>query len=358
MEFADILAALAFLINGLPVALMAIGYGFASVPTGLAYIVGAAGMLISSQPVPIGFQAESVILAGEMGKDSQERINIVFYTGILMAVLGGFGILGTIVDFIGPEILYAMMAGVGVILAKAGTNMFKTRPIIAFTSLATAGIAYFLFNGNPNQIVYMVIISVGASSVLHLIMLHLGKADKKLSLDVDMSIEKFIPIKFKINPNIVRSTLALCAMQVGANIAFTEVMADFAGTTAKADAVTIYSGIGDSISAAFGGGPVEAVISGTAFAPNPLSSGILFSVFFAVLLFSRSVPKLAKYMTTECVTGFLVIVGALSIFSGNALTALQISPLVAGMTIVVTATTDPFLGMVAGLLVRLGLGFI
>ncbi|MDD4324329.1 MAG: NCS2 family permease, partial [Eubacteriales bacterium] len=224
-EFADVLAALAFLVNGLPVALMAIGYGFASVPTGLAYIVGAAGMLISQQPIPIGFQAESVVLAGEMGKDRHERLNIVFYTGIIMAIMGAFGLLGAVTDFIGPEILYAMMAGVGVILAKAGTNMFKTRPIIAMTSLVTAGIAYFAFDGNPNQMVYMVIISVGISSILHLILMHYGKDENKQPLDVDMSIEKFIPIKLKINPNIVRSTLALCAMQIGANIAFTEVMA-------------------------------------------------------------------------------------------------------------------------------------
>lgn len=358
MEFADILAALAFLVNGLPVALMAIGYGFASVPTGLAYIVGAAGMLISGQTIPIGFQAESVVLAGQMGRDRQERINIVFYTGIIMTILGVLGILGQIVDFIGPEILYGMMAGIGIILAKAGTDMFKTRPIIALTSLITAGIAYFAFDGNSNQMVYMVVISVGISSILHLVLMHYGKDENKQVLNVDMSIEKFIPIKFKVNPNIVRSTLALCAMQIGANIAFTEVMADFAGTTGDADAVTIYSGIGDSISAAFGGGPVEGVISGTAFAPNPITAGVLFSIFFAVLLFSKSVPKLAKYMTTECVTGFLVVVGALSIFSGNALTALQAAPLIAGMTIVVTSVTDPFLGMVAGLLVRLGLGFI
>lgn len=355
MEFADILAALAFLVNGLPVALMAIGYGFASVPTGLAYIAGAAGMAISGQIVPIAFQAESVVLAGKMGKTRQERLNIVFFTGLVMVVVGAFGALGAIIDFIGNDILFAMMAGVGVILAKAGVDMFKSRPIIAAVSVVSAGVTFFALQGHPNQMVYTVIASVFISSIVHLIMIKTGKADTSKNIAVDMSIEKFIPLKLQVNSNIVRSVLALCTMQIGANIAFSEVTASFAGQSANADAVTIYSGIGDSISAFFGGGPVEAIISGTGFAPNPMTAGIILSILFMVVLFAKVVPKAAKYLTTECIAGFLIIVGAISVFSINAASALEISPAIAGVTMVITATSDPFIGMIAGLLVRYGM---
>ena len=42
----DLLAALSVILNGLPQGLLALSFGFASVPTAFAFIVGAIGCLV------------------------------------------------------------------------------------------------------------------------------------------------------------------------------------------------------------------------------------------------------------------------------------------------------------------------
>ena len=74
--FKDLLAALSVILNGLPQGLLALSFGFASVPTALAFVVGSAGCLISGSVAPISFQAETITLAGTMGKDMQERASL------------------------------------------------------------------------------------------------------------------------------------------------------------------------------------------------------------------------------------------------------------------------------------------
>lgn len=64
----DILAAIGVVLNGIPQGLLALSMGFASVPTALGFGVGVIGCLLLGSVAPISFQAETIVLAGTMGK--------------------------------------------------------------------------------------------------------------------------------------------------------------------------------------------------------------------------------------------------------------------------------------------------
>jgi len=116
--------------------------------------------------------------------------------------------------------------------------------------------------------------------------------------------------------------------------------------------LTLYSGIASAVSAAFGGGPVEAIISGTAAAPNPMASGILMMVIMAAVLALGLLPKMAKYVPAQSIAGFLLVLGAIVVFPTNMSAAFEGNPIIAGVTAVVTASVDPFTGMLAGVVLR------
>ena len=65
----DLLAIIGVVLNGLPQGLLALTFGFASVPTALAFFVGAVGNTITQSVAPISFQAETITYAGTAGKD-------------------------------------------------------------------------------------------------------------------------------------------------------------------------------------------------------------------------------------------------------------------------------------------------
>ena len=69
----DLLAIIGVVLNGLPQGLLALTFGFASVPTALAFFVGAVGNTITQSVAPISFQAETITYAGTAGKDRSER---------------------------------------------------------------------------------------------------------------------------------------------------------------------------------------------------------------------------------------------------------------------------------------------
>ncbi len=346
MSFQDILAAIAVVVNGLPQGLLALTFGFAAFPTALAFIVGPIGMLVFQQVAPISFQAESIVLAGTLGKDRSERLNIVFFTGIIMAIVGAIGLLEPTINFIGPSILNGMMAGVGIILAKVGLEMFKEEKLTTAVSLLTAILTYFI----TKDLVYTIVISVFSSS---LIWLYFNKKKIKENKEaVDLQYEKLIPLKFNLSPNVIRSTLAMVTLQIGGNIAYASITGSLANAPVNVDHVTLYSGIGDAVSSFFGGGPVEAIISGTAVAPNPTMSGIIMMLIIAAILFAKLLPKIAKYVPNQSIAGFLFILGAVVVFPTNMGIGLEELPVVSGVTAIVTAVTDPFIGMVSGIIVR------
>lgn len=109
------------------------------------------------------------------------------------------------------------------------------------------------------------------------------------------------------------------------------------------------------VSALFGGGPVEVVISATASAPHAVWSGVLMMVIMAIILLFGILPKIGKYIPTASIAGFLFVLGAIVTLPGNAiesLTADGSGGIVGATTIVVTSITDPFVGMVAGVVMQ------
>lgn len=346
MSIQDILAAIAVVINGLPQGLLALTFGFAAFPTALGFLVGPIGMVLTGQVAPISFQAESIVLAGTLGKDRNERLNIVFFTGIIMAIVGGIGLLQPTIDFIGPSILNGMMAGVGIILAKVGIEMFKEEKVTGAVSLTTGILTYFI----TDNLVYTIVVSVFASSIVWLFQNKEKLRENKEPANLEN--EKLIPLKINLNSRIVRSTLAMTTLQIGGNIAYASITGGLANRPVNVDMVTLYSGIADAVSAFFGGGPVEAIISGTAVAPNPVMSGILMMLIIAAILLAKLLPRIAKYVPNQSIAGFLFVLGAIVVFPTNMSLGLEGTPVIGGVTTIVTAVTDPFIGMVAGIITR------
>ena len=354
MEFLqDILAAIGVVLNGIPQGLLALSMGFASVPTALGFGVGVIGCLLLGSVAPISFQAETIVLAGTMGKNMRERLSMVFFAGVTMAALGACGLLTAIVNFAGETVLNAMMAGVGLVLTKLALGMMKENKLVGITSVVTAVLVYFFLGQN---LVYTIVISLVVSSA----------AAKLAGQDIGGSVgtaEKMGRLKLEkpiFNLSVLRGALALACLTVGANIAFGSITGGIAGASQNVDHLTISSGLADAVSALFGGAPVEAIISATAGAPHPVTAGVLMMGIMAVILFCGLLPKIGKYVPSQSIAGFLLILGAVVTVPGNAAAAFAGTgagdTIVAGVTMGVTAFTDPFFGMLAGTALKLLFG--
>ena len=354
MEFLqDILAAIGVVLNGIPQGLLALSMGFASVPTALGFGVGVIGCLLLGSVAPISFQAETIVLAGTMGKNMRERLSMVFFAGVTMAALGACGLLTAIVNFAGETVLNAMMAGVGLVLTKLALGMMKENKLVGITSVVTAVLVYFFLGQN---LVYTIVISLVVSSA----------AAKLAGQDIGGGVgtaEKMGRLKLEkpiFNLSVLRGALALACLTVGANIAFGSITGGIAGASQNVDHLTIYSGLADAVSALFGGAPVEAIISATAGAPHPVTAGVLMMGIMAVILFCGLLPKIGKYVPSPSIAGFLLILGAVVAVPGNAAAAFAGTgagdTIVAGVTMGVTAFTDPFFGMLAGTALKLLFG--
>lgn len=233
MEWKDIIAALSVVLNGLPQGLLALSLGFASVPTALAFLIGATGNAITGSVAVVSYQVETIALAGTLGKTMRDRLSMIFVGGAIMATIGLFGFLEKIVSFIGPVITSGMMAGVGIMLTRVSWDMARNNMPVGIVSMSTGLLTYFV----TRDLVYTVTISVLISSLISL----------------------------------------------------------------------------------------------------PL-------------------PKIGRYIPSESISGFLFVLGAIVTVPTNAISALTggeaSSSLVGGVTMVVTSISDPFFGMLAGLLMR------
>lgn len=341
----DLLAALGVILNGLPQGLLALSFGFASVPTALAFLTGAVGNAITGSVAPISFQAETITVAGTMGKNMRERLSMIFIGAGIMTVIGVFGLLEQIVNFIGPVITNGMMAGVGIMLARVSLDMAKKNKIVGFISMLVGFVVYIV----TNDLVYTIVLSVVISSVSSIIL-------KKDTAHVEIPREKFVLQKITFNLDILRGALAMVCLNIGANIAFGNITGSMANTAVNIDHLTVISSIADMGSSLFGGAPVESIISATGSAPHPVLSGILMMVAMAIILLSGLLPKMGKYIPSESIAGFLFVLGAIVTVPINAAAALEGASLVGGVTMAVTAITDPFLGMLAGLAMKFFVG--
>lgn len=344
----DILAALSGVLNALPQGLLAMTFGFASVPTALAFVVGAVGSAATSNVAVISYQAETITLAGTMGKNMRERLSMIFFGAAILLVIGLFGFLESLIDWIGPIITTGMMAGVGIMLTKVAWDMAKNDRIIGITSMVSALVTYFA----TKDLVYTITASVLLSSIVYTFI----KKKDVTNPDNLLMKEGMFRQKLVVNPSVIRGALAMVCLNIGANIAFGKINGEIANTDVNVDTLTIISSLADMASSFFGGAPVEIVISATASAPHAVWSGVLMMVLMAIILFAKLLPKIGKFVPSASIAGFLFVLGAIVTLPGNAISALTGegagNGIVGGVTMIVTAITDPFLGMLAGIIVQ------
>lgn len=347
----DLLAAISGVLNALPQGLLALTFGFASVPTAIAFVIGAFGNAVTSNVAVISYQAETITLAGTLGKNLRERISMIFFGALIMLIIGLFGLLERIIDWIGPVITNGMMAGVGIMLAKVAWDMARNDRLVGISSFASALIVYVA----TNDLVYTITISVILSSIIYFFV---KKGEQEIKDNAPK--EKLVLQKLILNPMVIRGALAMVCLNIGANIAFGKINGDIASTEVNVDTITIISSLADMGSALFGGGPVEVVISATASAPHAVWAGVIMMLLMAIILFVKLLPKIGKYVPSASIVGFLFVLGAIVTLPDNAAAALTAesggATWIAGVTMVVTAISDPFLGMLAGVIMQLLLG--
>jgi AGZA family xanthine/uracil permease-like MFS transporter len=385
----DIAGALSMLADVIGEGLVGISLGWAAKPTGIGFIVGLVFLLGFRSLAPVSFEVESLTIVSRIAKRAWHiMIYAVILAGIIGAILGAIGAYSAIVEFIGPAIQYGMMTGVGIVLAIVAVDLIKENKMIGLISAASAFIVYFATRSDPSAIIYALAVSVVISVIvgrfrkfdpilpdikrekIHLVLpwkkfgqLFRSYQSYEVS-DSNAGSQKTTTVIKRLTRSdkilIVRAALSLLALRVGTSIAYPSIDYDIAGVPQVTgsgasifDATNIIAGLAGFASAIFGGAPLEPIISGTAAAPNPILAAALMMAFAAVILLLGLMGRAARYVPLQAVTGFLLLLGTLIIFPENAPLAMESDPLVGGVTAVVTAATmDPFIGMIAGLIVK------
>lgn len=368
-----ILAVAAVIINGVPQLLYAEARGFALKPAGFAYLVGALGNLFTGSVTPISAQAETITVAS-IKKNMRNNVSSILLAALLMMVLSAFGGVSKISDFAGVAIISGMMSGVGLILTSVSWDMLAQEKRTTLISVVTAIAAYAIFLNSPNKVVWTIFISVVVSTA-DFLFLQKRRVDLSAVLEegrdqLQMSSEwrfwkkeywlDFKVIKPTINVAVILGALSLVMLNIGANISFGAITASIAGTTQNFDHLSLINSLADIPSALFGGPPIEAIISGTAGAPWPVACGIVFMLVTGALILAGVIGRLGKYLPSQSIAGFLVVIGFALTFAPN-LSAVSGSdhPMSGYIALGVTAwSKNPFLGMVAGLAVRFFGSFI
>lgn len=78
--FADLIAALGVVLNGIPQGIMALSLGFAVFPTMFSFLLVCTINFIFNSVAPVSFQAESLALTGNLGRNTKEYTSIIFGT--------------------------------------------------------------------------------------------------------------------------------------------------------------------------------------------------------------------------------------------------------------------------------------
>ena len=343
----DALAVIGVVLNGLPQGLLALAYGFASVPTALAFFVGVVGNLATQSVAPISFQAETITYAGTAGKNRSERCAMIFIGGAIMTVIGLLGLLTKIVNFVGEDVAYGMMAGVGIILTKAALDMVKSDKISGGVSLAAALLTYFFTKERSNTLVYTIVVSVVVACIVSAIF-------KKEKANIEVVDDKFVRQKFAINTNVIIGALGMVCLNIGSNISFGAITASMSTTgNYNVDHLTVISSVADMCSSFFGGAPVESIISATASAPHPVWAGVIMMAVIGLILIFKLLPKIGRYVPASSIAGFLFVLGIFKTVVPDAPLAFANNAAAGGAAMVVTAVTNPFLGMIAGVAAKL-----
>lgn len=394
MDITDILAALGVILNGLPQGLLAMSLGYATVPSSLGFFIGAICCYGFNSLAPINFQASTIVMTHRLTKDIREKLSMVFFAGVIMVIVGICGLQQAAVEFSGPVIINAMMAGVGIVLGRLSFEMIKQERVVALSSIISAAIIYFFFG---RDLIYTICGCVFISSFIQFCVtkylkksvdtssayaetsaLQASEHDKTPTMQPDESsitsvrdknifahlarlltahIKKnFVFKKPIINAHIIRGSLAIACLNVGANITFGNITANIAHGTQNIDILSIYSSLADIASSLFGGSPVEAIISATAAAPHPVNSAVIMMLAMSALLFCGLLPKIGKFIPPQSISGFLIILGIVVTVGNNAPIAFGTGnpqdSIIAAVTLGGTAFVDPFVGMVLGILLK------
>ena len=358
----DIFAAVATLADAIGEGFVALSLGFASVPTGIGFLVAAGLVLLFRSVVPVSFEVESLTVVSRLvERDWKRMAQVVLVAGVAGAVLGLLGFYSVIVDFIDGPILFGMMTGVGLILTFVAYETFKENKIIGGVSIVVAVGTFFLLINDPNNLIYALFASVVAAIVVSRFVEFTPIVDASTSA-VHEKI-RLIPLdrfRFLTDVKVIRAALALLALRVGTSIAYSGIDSQMSGTEANVDHTNIIAGVSGAASAIFGGAPVEPIISGTAAAPNPVTSGFIMLVVMGLLLVFGLLPKLARWVPMASIAGFLFVLGAVLAIPGNVGGVISdTDPFSGPVTVAVTAVTfDPFLGMVCGIIIRFITGLV
>jgi len=363
-------------VNGLTQLVFAQTQGFKLKPASIGLIIAAVMSGLMGLVTPITGQSAMIALAGKT-EERDERVAALLLSSVLMAVLGLTGSISIAIDFAGPAIMAGMMAGVGLMLTQVGADFImdkqKGNMGVGFVSLISAFIIYFWFFGDPNVLVYTVAGSVTLSTIFFLVfqlkdqeeglVVPEGETENgKFWTKAYWQTEDWKIVKPKFSFKAIVSALALICLGVGITTSFGAINANMAGMAAglegplpqNFDHLTLVSGIAGFASELFGGMPLETIISGTASAPWPVLGNVAVLSLLAILLILGVVTKVSKYMPTQSIAGFLVVIGIFATFLPQIRNVGFASDIpVAAVTMAVTKiTNNPFIGVLAGLAVR------
>lgn len=362
MTWQDISVALLSLLDVASGAVLALSFGFYLYPSALGFIVAAIGSLMTGSITPIGPQQENVVLSAGLSKEMRPRVSMILIAALLTLILGLLGLPQQIVDNIGPEIFLGMLAGVGLYLTKVGIDLAREDLTIGIPTSVLAVLVLIW----TNSLVYAITASVPLGILMQWVLIRTGRRKiKEITIPHYATWLEGIKTEFRlIKPTfswpILIGALALATLTLGGNIAYTGVNLSLADNPAQTyNQVTVISGLADFASSSFGGAGMEVLVSGTAATPNPVLSGALMMFGGAIILLTGLIYKVAKYIPMAAMGGYLIAIGAVLVLPYNAMDAFSLgNPIVVALTMAMTAFTNPFYGLVVGVLVKVMMGFL
>jgi len=365
--FQDLFAALVAVVCSLPIGIFAFSFGFAAFPTAIAFLVGAVGSIAYNSVTTISFQIESIIWAYQKGNDLRQRLSIIFWGGVFLLIPSLFGINELLFSFIGHSITYSMVAGVGIMLAFFSFRMMRFENVSAKVSIISALFVWFF----TRNLFYTVIISFVLSTITYNMLKannHVAEDNVPLNLDREKFTLHNIEFNLFKHKSILFNALGLTCLNMCGNLSFGKITGTIANAETNMDGLGVYSSIANMTSSFFGGAPVEAFISTTASAPNPVRSSVLMMLIMAAILFFRLVPVIGKYIPRTAIAGFAFVLGTFIIFINNIHLAIASAPIpldsfgssswgmIIAATTLISARWNPFYGLVTGLFLKLALG--
>ena len=358
-------------VNGLTQLVFAQTQGFKLKPASIGLLIAALFSGVLGLITPITGQSAMIALAGKT-EERNQRVAALLLSSVLMAILGLTGAISEAIRLAGPAIMAGMMAGVGLMLTQVGTDFIidkqKGNVGVGTVSLVSAFVIFVIARhlGSPNDLVYTVAGSVTLSTIYYLVF---QRKNVKVDLEVPegetengkfwtkayWQTDDWKVVKPKFTFKAIMAALALICLGVGITTSFGAINANMAGGMEQNfDHLTLVSGIAGFASELFGGMPLETIISGTAAAPWPVLGNVSVLVLLAVLLITGVVTKISKYIPTQSIAGFLVVIGVFATFLPQLRNDGFASDLpVAGVTMAVTKlTNNPFIGVLAGFATR------